>query len=72
MTVDTAIFSDDEDFMYVYGCPFCDVGQTSGTQENDWFWVECSGCGARGPKRNSKLEAINDWNIVVAGRNWED
>lgn len=46
-------------------CPFCawtysNIKRQQGSYEA--YWVECCSCQARGPKRNTKDDAVQGWN----------
>lgn len=54
----------DPELMHKKPCPFC--GECAELQEDAFsYWVECSGCLARGPEStvdDDGYEAIEDWN----------
>lgn len=45
-------------------CAFCLSDQSDVKRQQhygQWFWVQCKECGARGPRVDSKEEAIKCW-----------
>lgn len=56
-------------------CQFCGgagIAVRSGARDGDRHWIECyyvTTCGARGPSRETREQAIADWNRV-AGQRW--
>lgn len=46
-------------------CPFCGWRHSDVKRQQhfgEMFWVQCCNCGARGPRRDNKPEAIECWN----------
>jgi Lar family restriction alleviation protein len=43
-------------------CPFCRDRAASVEGDAPRIYVECHGCGARGPDADTELEAIARWN----------
>ena len=45
-------------------CPFCGhTEQGLGTDDGyRWYFVECSGCGARGPEERGMKTPVESWN----------
>ena len=41
-------------------CPFC--GGEARNESCGNYWVKCAKCGSRGSVKNTKKEAINQWN----------
>lgn len=44
-------------------CRYCNA-PANWAGEGDWHWIECTGCGARGPRRLDPPDARGDWNAA--------
>lgn len=46
-------------------CPFCDSALTEIKSQQHyglWHWIQCNGCGARGPRVDTRAAATMAWN----------
>lgn len=54
-------------------CPWCVACTDRNSQSNvhlywdkyDNAWIECHGCGSRGPGNTNDVDAIEDWNLIA-------
>ena len=51
-------------------CPFCGWEYSDVKRQQhygEWLWVQCSRCSARGPRVQSKEDAVQGWDQAERG-----